>query len=254
MKLKTLYRSLSLQLGPGHRAQPCELCWLRQSAVQPSDCSCEFVRVERMGSAQHARERVGVGRGLLARELRGSAAGRDGVDERRLRGPHDARRFLEQPRSRGLAFGEPLPQRSRDQVSQHRFSCCEGARLETLCLYLFTSWGAEPPCARVGVIIGWIGAWCPSRRCNRCWGFLLWLVPCGRAVPAVAEVPASRRAADDGARRKPTGWSAAGGRRMRRRRADGPFGRICSRRRSRRNTRFGLMQEGRDVGAGAGEG
>ena len=38
---------------------------------------------ERLGSPRHARQRVGVGGGLLARELRACATGRLGVDERR---------------------------------------------------------------------------------------------------------------------------------------------------------------------------
>ena len=54
-----------------------------------------FVRAERLGPARHARERVGVGGGLLARELRAGAARRLGVDERcGLWSPCVARRFL----------------------------------------------------------------------------------------------------------------------------------------------------------------
>ncbi len=154
----------ALQLGPGHRAQPCELYGMRQSVGLQSDCSCGFVRVERMASARHARERGGVGGGLLARKLRASAAGRVGVDERRrLRLPCVAGRFLGQ-RSVEPAFGESQPRGvcRRALLAHPRFSCSENARLvlASLRLYLSSAGGrspGEPPGDRRGGVAGWNG-------------------------------------------------------------------------------------------------
>ena len=84
----------------------------------PGGCS---YAIECVRLARHARERVGVGRGLLERQLlRGTDAGR-GVDERRLREARFARWLLEH-RYRGTsaprtATGSPRPSGSASSGS-----------------------------------------------------------------------------------------------------------------------------------------
>ena len=123
-----------------------------------SDCSDGAVRTALVGSYSPnafglydmAGNVWGVGRGLLARQLCGRAAGRLGVDERgELWSPCVARRFLGL-RSGVPAFGASQPHRCRRALRQLRLSCFEDARLTlvSLPLYLLGGWGAAPPSDR----------------------------------------------------------------------------------------------------------
>ena len=63
-----------VQLGERHRAEPGELLGVRKSVGRQADGAGGIIRSERLRAARCARERVGVGRGLLELQLCGAPA------------------------------------------------------------------------------------------------------------------------------------------------------------------------------------
>ena len=96
------------------------------------------VQAERLRFVRHARERVGVGGGLLERRLYGRAVGWERVGERGLRPAGPARRFLVLP-AQGPALGVPLLARLRAPVRRHRLP--RGPDARPLSLHRLTSGG-----------------------------------------------------------------------------------------------------------------
>ena len=106
-----------------------------------------FVRPQCLGPLRHARECVGVGAGLLERQLRGGAGGRLGLGERRLWASRVARRLVDQHgpgslravnRHGRFSTGEPYV-RSSVSVLPGRLP------LESLRLYLMGGPGGHCP-------------------------------------------------------------------------------------------------------------
>ena len=99
-----------VQLGERFGLESGQLQWLRQSVGQETDGAGGIVRTQQMGSSGHARERVGVGAGLLVRELLECSGGRLGLGGRRLYPARVARRLLVQ---RTLGPALRVPRRGR---------------------------------------------------------------------------------------------------------------------------------------------
>ena len=113
-------------------------CRLRQSVGTKLGQTADggIVRSQRMGPARHAWERVGVGAGLLERELSRSAGGRLGVGERGLFPARFARRLLGQ-QPRGPALREPRQEHHLVPAAKTSGSGWPGLLpLESLSLYV----------------------------------------------------------------------------------------------------------------------
>ena len=96
------------------------------------------------GPLRHARQRLGVGAGLLERQLQRRAIGRLGLDNWRLQSPGPARRFLGQ-RSEDPPLGLPRRGHHRRPGQRLRLPCREDALApESLPLYLLGSRGRSP--------------------------------------------------------------------------------------------------------------
>ena len=99
-----------------------------------------FVPGQRLGAARHARQCVGVGSGLLERELRGCARGRQRVVERGLFRACFARRILAR-----RSVGPPRrgPELVHHRLPQRRRRFPRGPDAHTLSPRLLTSWGFQ---------------------------------------------------------------------------------------------------------------
>ena len=93
-----------------------------------------FVFCERIRAARRARERKGVVGGLLERELRRSAGGRESMDDGELQPAGAARRFLE-PQTEGPPLRLPQLVLRRPPVRPCRFPCCPDAHAMSRSLF-----------------------------------------------------------------------------------------------------------------------
>ena len=93
--------------GKENRREPCELLWLRQPVGQSTYGAGGFVPGQWIRPVRHARQRLRMGRGSLARQLCGRAIGRQRLAARRSRRARSARRCLRR-RSGGPPCRGPL--------------------------------------------------------------------------------------------------------------------------------------------------
>ena len=102
---------------------------MRESLGQSTDVAGGFVFVERIWIARRTRERMGVGRGLLARRLCWSADRRPRLDNRRgLQSPGVAWRLVErQSGVRAFRISQLVP--LRDSALHRRFPSCQDVEL-----------------------------------------------------------------------------------------------------------------------------
>ena len=107
------------KLGERDWEQPGQLRWLRQAVGRGTDGAGGIIQSQRMGSARPARERVGVGAGLLERELPRSANERLGMGEWGLFPARLARRVLDL-QTQVPALREPPQGHHREPDRPHR--------------------------------------------------------------------------------------------------------------------------------------
>ena len=139
------------------RPGACELRWLRESVGRQAHCSCGFIFCERVRTARCARERTGVGGGLLAPELRGGAWGWSGVDGwRGLRSPGVAGRLVGHrtagPAFRDIATGftAGIPWQLR------RFPSCQDVGLSLGSWHPCLLWGPGGVSPLVDFFVRWV--------------------------------------------------------------------------------------------------
>ena len=105
------------------RQKQCQLQWLRQRVGQPANRSGWLVCAQPVRPIRYAGQRLGVGRGLFARQLRRGTQRRLGLDSpRRLQQPCHSRRFLGRLSS-GPPLGPPLLVLRRRSWHRCRLSC-----------------------------------------------------------------------------------------------------------------------------------
>ena len=118
-----------IPLGRRPGTEPSELQTLRRSIGRFENPAGGFVSFESIRIVRRARQRMGVGRGLLAQELCECSIGWKRVGHSgKLRAPHTAGRLVER-RSPQCAFGGAQPIRSRHPQRQHRISSRQDVRI-----------------------------------------------------------------------------------------------------------------------------
>ena len=147
-------------VGGRGRPESSELRWMRESLGRQADVAGGLILGERIWCARCSRERMGMGRGLLARRLPWSADGRKCEDEGKgLQSPGVAWRLVARL-SEARAFREARRGPLRRPGQQRRFPSCQDVELspESLvpCL-LRGSRGQSPLATFLGVGTGAYG-------------------------------------------------------------------------------------------------